>query len=637
MAVSGVRAQRFLQPASGGASAVFARQRGMVAPAPSPARLSAAEEKESRSGKASGRDYGNFFSKKRNVSAIQGAVNALKGLLVGTFIAAKSLGATLKGVVKQIKGMSGGGGGGLFGTLGMIGLVGALIAGVAAIFGPQIKKAFDWLKGGAEGIFQDVKGRLDAADKNLEKLYNTIKDFVNVTVTNIIAEVNSAIGSINNVVKAIKPIAEFMANAWMPGPLSVLNTLGKALSDLPTLPDPLIPQDKLPKLPEYRDVLGDNGINFLKGYDSLGDLGGAMVSGAGNMLGGGIDSMTGFVGDILNNMLASLGLTDAGNVASEYLGMGSLFGESRELGSGEGVSSLIPGGFEGIIPGIQSTLGLGGSNAPINASPGGLTAEQKAFLETVSFAEGTEQRGYNTWFGNQLFPKEQPDLSKYTINEIVNLQKRFNREGLGKFAGGTSAAVGKYQMTYPETYAKKAGLDPAVDKFTPENQDKMAMYGYIMGQGGVTEAEINAPEMSDATIDKLAPVFASFPNLVGPGKNGKAAGDGQSYYPNQGAKRKAEIKKRHEQNRSRIQAPPPASAAPAPQGSTKTTAPAKPVNKASTIVLPAGPQVAQAPRRPRPDTSVPNISGEGGNPTIAFYSPSFPDIFDLNPIGALGC
>ena len=358
MAVSGVRAQRFLQPASGGASAVFARQRGMVAPAPSPARLPAAvEEKESRSGKASGRDYGNFFSKKRNVSAIQGAVNALKGLLVGTFIAAKSLGATLKGVVKQIKGMSGGGGG-LFGTLGMIGLVGALIAGVAAIFGPQIKKAFDWLKGGAEGIFQDVKGRLDAADKNLEKLYNTIKDFVNVTVTNIIAEVNSAIGSINNVVKAIKPIAGTMSNAL--GCLD-LGQLGDALKGLPTLPDPLIPQDKLPKLPEYRDVLGDNGINFLKGYDSLGDLGGAMVSGAGSMLGGGIDSMTGFVGDIVNNLLASLGLTDAGNAASEYLGMGSLFGESRELGSGEGVSSLIPGGFEGIIPGIQSTLGLGGS------------------------------------------------------------------------------------------------------------------------------------------------------------------------------------------------------------------------------------------------------------------------------------
>ena len=77
---------------------------------------------------------------------------------------------------------------------------------------------------------------------------------------------------------------------------------------------------------------------------------------------------------------------------------------------------------------------------------------QKAFLETVSFAEGTKQRGYNTWFGNQHYPKDQPDLSKYTINEIVELQKRFLGEGLGRFAEYDSAAVGKYQMTYPETF-----------------------------------------------------------------------------------------------------------------------------------------------------------------------------------------
>lgn len=623
MAVSGVRARKFIQPAGGGgASSVFARRRGMVAPAP--ARVQAnPKEKESRTGKASGRDYGNFFSKKRNVSAIQGAVNALKGLLVGTFIAAKSLGATLKSVVKQIKGMSGGGGGGLFGTLGMIGLVGAIIAGVAAIFGPQIKKAFEFVKEKAEEIFQQVKEALAGVDEKLKNFYTGIQTYVNVTLTGMI-------GKINAVIDALKPISNKLFH--LPTDIfgydikhitQPIKDLGKAVYGLPQIPTP-------PKLPSYDELLGGNGINFLKGYDSLGSLGGAMMSGAGSMLGGGIDSMTGFVGDLINNMFAALGFTDTANKASEYLGMGSLFGKSRELGSGPGVSSLIPGGFEGIIPGIQSTLGLGGSNAPITASPGGLTAEQKAFLETVSFAEGTQQRGYNTWFGNQLFPKEQPDLSKYTINEIVSLQKRFNREGLGKFAGGTSAAVGKYQMIEPETYAKKAGLDPAVDKFTPENQDKMAVYGYIMGQGGVTEAEINAPEMSDATIDKLAPVFASFPNLVGPGKDGKAPGDGQSYYPNQGAKRKADLKQKHQQNRSRIPTTPPppkptTQPAPTSQGSTKTTAPPKPQKQASNIISPSRTSVASAPRRPTPDIAPENISGSGGNPSYAFPSPSYPD------------
>ena len=182
----------------------------------------------------------------------------------------------------------------------------------------------------------------------------------------------------------------------------------------------------------------------------------------------------------------------------------------KESGPRTAPSAVTPA--TGIIPSTSSSSDNGS----------GLNAMQKAFLETVSFAEGTKQRGYNTWFGNQHYPKDQPDLSKYTINEIVELQKRFLGEGLGRFAGGDSAAVGKYQMTYPETFAKHAGLDPAKDKFTPGNQDRMALYGYIMKQGGVTDAEINASEISDQTIDKLAPVFASFPNLFGPGDKGKS-------------------------------------------------------------------------------------------------------------------
>ena len=77
----------------------------------------------------------------------------------------------------------------------------------------------------------------------------------------------------------------------------------------------------------------------------------------------------------------------------------------------------------------------------------------------------------------------------------------------------------------------------------------MALYGYIMKQGGVTDAEINASEISDQTIDKLAPVFASFPNLFGPGDKGKSPGDGVSYYPSQGAKYKADIKAQYKKRK----------------------------------------------------------------------------------------
>jgi hypothetical protein len=183
-------------------------------------------------------------------------------------------------------------------------------------------------------------------------------------------------------------------------------------------------------------------------------------------------------------------------------------------------------------------------------SGNGLTPQQKAFAETVAFAEGTSgSAGYNTWFGGSQYGG---DLSKKTINEVVALQKKFLAEGRGKFDGGRqqSAAVGKYQMTYPETYAKAAGLNPAVDKFTPENQDKLFLYGYIMKQAGVTEAEINAPEMSDQTIDKLAPVFASFPNLFGPDKFGKY-GTNTSYY-GQGGKSKEQIKEVYKKQRKKI-------------------------------------------------------------------------------------
>ncbi len=195
-------------------------------------------------------------------------------------------------------------------------------------------------------------------------------------------------------------------------------------------------------------------------------------------------------------------------------------------------------------------------------SGNGLTPQQKAFAETVSYAEGTSgSAGYNTWFGGSQYGG---DLSKKTINEVVALQKKFLAEGRGKFDGGRqqSAAVGKYQMTYPETYAKAAGLNPAVDKFTPENQDKLFLYGYIMGQAGVTEAEINAPEMSDQTIDKLAPVFASFPNLFGPDKFGKH-GTNTSYY-GQGGKSKEQIKEVYKKQREKMpaQAPIPSSVEP---------------------------------------------------------------------------
>lgn len=656
MSVSGVRARRFIQPA-GGASAIFQRQRGMVAPAPVRPLLPAADDdRNSRTGKATGRDYGNFFSRKRNVSAIKGAVNALKGLLVGTFIAAKSLGATLKNVVGQINGFVKNKGGGFLGKLGTVGIVAAVVVGVAAIFGPQIKKAFDFLKTKAEEIFQNVKSAIDGVDKKIEGFYETIRGFVNNTIIPFAER-------INEVLKAIEPIAGILKNlpTEIEGPFGIKIPVGMLTGPFKGIGGLIhgIASKRIPKidpLKPYRSyvdedgnfvqgLLGEQGLNFLGGTSSLGDLGMNLATGIGGALTGGLDSLTGVMGDFLNNFFADMGLTDKANDVLGFFGMDPSFGARRDIGSGQGVSSLVP---DGMFDGLGKMFGLGGdqqqqqsgSGTPLTTSPGGLTAAQKAFLDTVSFAEGTQNSdSYNTWFSGMKFPPEQPDLSKYTINQVVALQKRFLREGYGKFNNGAdaSAAVGKYQMIRPETYAAAAGLNPAVDKFTPENQDKMAIYGYIMGQGKVTEAEINAPEISDRTIDKLAPVFASYPNLFGPGDKGRAPGDGVSYYGGQGAKTKRQIQERYRQNRSRMSAPAAPAAAPAPKAqSARDAFIPPPRSKASNMIMPGAMNIASAPQRPRPDVAPENVSGSDGNPSYTHHSSTYFDPSTLSTLVAVG-
>jgi len=75
-------------------------------------------------------------------------------------------------------------------------------------------------------------------------------------------------------------------------------------------------------------------------------------------------------------------------------------------------------------------------------------------------------------------------------------------------------------MMKPEAFAGRAGLNPATDKFTPENQDKMAIAGYMMGQAGMSQADIDAP-ISKQQIAKMAPVWASLPMMNGASRYGQ--------------------------------------------------------------------------------------------------------------------
>ena len=218
--------------------------------------------------------------------------------------------------------------------------------------------------------------------------------------------------------------------------------------------------------------------------------------------------------------LASMNAMGGGTNIPSFSG-GGLLGFK---GGGE-----VPGGDEdktkdqrGPLSWVRN-LFSGGSTAKKSAddkggtTKGGISKNAKALLNTIRWAEGTlKPGGYNTWFGGRT----DMDLTKMTINEVVAEQKRRLASGEATYGSYTSAAVGAYQMMKPEAFAARAGLNPATDKFTPENQDKMAIAGYMMGQAGMSKAEIDAP-ISRSQIAKIAPVWASLPMMNGASRYGQ--------------------------------------------------------------------------------------------------------------------
>lgn len=632
MAVSGVRARRFIQPA-GGANAIFARQRGMVAPAPARPALPAEDDRNSRSGKATGRDYGNFFSRKRNVSAIQGAVNALKGLLVGTFIAAKSLGATLKNVVGQINGFVSNKGGGLLGKLGTVGLVAAVVVGVAAIFGPQIQKAFNFLKTKAEEIFQDVKARLAAVDETLKNFYNAIKGFYDTLVGGTVNNINSIIGSIRPIGNQLFHLPNEIFGLDVSAITGPLKGLGSQLYGLPDLPDP-------PPMPTY-EKLFNGGINFLSGYDSLGDLGSSMMSGLGGMLAGGLDSITGVMGDLLNNFFADMGLTDKANDALTFFGMDRSFGAKRDLGSGQGISSMLPGQS---WSGLGSALGLGGNQQQSGTGGSGLSADGgfsgsannygmaqdavtdtkwKPMLNLIASAEainGSYSSAYHPG-GSKIIP----GLQEMTIQDAV-------RASGGVDSSGRHYAIGRYQFTtLTSGQAALAGLK-VTDTFSPENQDRMAV-ALIEKKKGITfDMMRNDPAKAQR---RFAEEWAGLPFDE---RNKSRYGDDGV---NAAHKTTKQVRGAFEETlRGGVQTSPPpappAQPAPAPQGSTKTTAP-KRNDRASTMIMPGSVNVAAAPQRSRPGGSSQSSGGSGGStPDITFHPSTFYDPATLSTLVAVG-
>lgn len=146
-----------------------------------------------------------------------------------------------------------------------------------------------------------------------------------------------------------------------------------------------------------------------------------------------------------------------------------------------------------------------------NVTPGsGMgTAEQQAMLETIRYAEGTAgPTGYSMFFGDRTGEAKYGDLTGKTANEVEQYVTRFLKDPQSNYRNDKSAAVGAFQIIDITQKARALGMDMN-RPFDESFQDEMALK---LAKGrGVTAELLSAQGMSDDTIQKLSPEWASFP------------------------------------------------------------------------------------------------------------------------------
>jgi len=160
-----------------------------------------------------------------------------------------------------------------------------------------------------------------------------------------------------------------------------------------------------------------------------------------------------------------------------------------------------------------------------------LSPEERALLNTISFAEGTKS-GYGTLFGGKVLPEL--EKGQYSVREIINMSKSKmlpngkTPAGYGKYKGKESGATGKYQLMGKtiEDEARIQGID-LDDKFTPELQDRI-MINRIKRFRNININDLKNRGLTQDILDKLAKEFASFP--YSGEKTPHRVGKGKSYY-----------------------------------------------------------------------------------------------------------
>tara|TARA_Y100000015_G_scaffold33472_1_gene33531 strand:- start:13 stop:1038 length:1026 start_codon:yes stop_codon:yes gene_type:complete len=197
-------------------------------------------------------------------------------------------------------------------------------------------------------------------------------------------------------------------------------------------------------------------------------------------------------------------------------------------------SALISGGaflgdvMLGTQPAVAGTLPKNELLAGSRSSGFYISPEERRMLDAISGAEGT--KGYGTLYGGRNIPELA--RGEMTINQVLNMQETGMYKGQSVYAKDEydSTATGRYQFmpVVLREEAERAGLNLNTTKFTPELQDELILRR-IRRMRGVTPGMLKSEGMSDQVIDRLAPEFASFPNLFGPDHKGRDI-QGTSFY-----------------------------------------------------------------------------------------------------------
>ena len=163
---------------------------------------------------------------------------------------------------------------------------------------------------------------------------------------------------------------------------------------------------------------------------------------------------------------------------------------------------------------VSKGMGGGQGNNRVSTSKfvnKNLGGQPQGVLELIRGAEG----GYESMYPSETIS----GLTEMTIAEVVALQKEKLKDGR------ESAAVGAYQMLYPDRYVESAGLTMS-SKFTPENQDRLAQ-AFLAERGLTAEKAAKDPA---GFAKGLAQGFAGVPVLEAMQGQVQKVERGQSYY-----------------------------------------------------------------------------------------------------------